>query len=152
MAKSLTWLDTKICTGPASAKKPICRVNNTQSLNTKPILAVTSSDTKIITTQLTSTPIRTKQAQAGAGRQVGTHLVHHGDDSLEDLALEGSEDDALVLDGEGDVSRAFSDEPLADVLHTRDRHHEPVPPAARQDRAKPGNPRAISAPPKPSSS
>jgi len=58
------------------------------------------------------------------------HLVHHGDDSFEDLALEGSKDNALVLDGEGDVSRAFPDEPLADVLHTRDRHNEPVPPAA----------------------
>lgn len=58
------------------------------------------------------------------------HLVDHGDDGLQDLALEGAEDDALVLDREGDVARALPDEPLADILHPRDRHHEPVPPAA----------------------
>lgn len=63
-----------------------------------------------------------------------THLIDHGDDGLEDLTLEGPEDDALVLDGEGDVAGALPDEPLADVLHSRDRHHEPVPPAARQER------------------
>lgn len=60
------------------------------------------------------------------------HLVDHGDDGLEDLALERAEDDALVLDGECDEARALPDEPLADVLHARDRHNEPVPPAARK--------------------
>lgn len=59
------------------------------------------------------------------------HLIDHGDDGLEDLTLEGPEDDALVLHGEGDVAGALPDEPLADVLHPRDRHHKPVAPAAR---------------------
>ena len=27
---ALTWLETNICTGPASAKKPICKVDSRQ--------------------------------------------------------------------------------------------------------------------------
>jgi hypothetical protein len=32
-SKLLTWLDTKICTGPASAKKPIWRIKNIENFS-----------------------------------------------------------------------------------------------------------------------
>lgn len=63
-------------------------------------------------------------------RREESYLVDHGDDGLKDLALERAEDHGLILDGEGDEASALADEPLPDVLHPRDGHHEPVPPTA----------------------
>lgn len=65
-------------------------------------------------------------------RREESYLVDHGDDGLKDLALERAEDHGLILDGEGDEASALADEPLPDVLHPRDGHHEPVPPTAPQ--------------------
>jgi hypothetical protein len=54
------------------------------------------------------------------------HCLYLGDNSVQDLALEGAEDDGLVLDGVDDKPLARLDQTRPHTVYCRHCNHEPV--------------------------
>ena len=71
------------------------------------------------------------EAAKRADLGVEADLVHLGDDGVDDLVLEGPEDDGLVLDGVDDEALAGLDDAAADVVDGGDGDHEAVLAGAR---------------------
>lgn len=124
----LTWFDTKICTGPASAKKPICMhysliLRSCKILNWRCILHKLMQQLCDTKCNLWNKIIYLVQ---NFNRQ-DVYLVHHGHHALQDFTFKWAENHALVLHRECHKACSITNEALADGLHSSHCYHKPMP-------------------------
>lgn len=154
----LTWVETKIWRGPASAKKPICSTviykqtqiwsqlfpnsknNTSKSLDWNYWCSVLCPYTTIsimyvhfsqLHSQFLKFSLSDLKIQKSGKPLKKWNLIDNSDSSLKNLSYKRHEYNTLIRDWENGKSSYFANLPFSNIINSNDRHNKPMPSAAQ---------------------